>query len=379
MRTYNTLVLVTVAVATVACGTAESTKDAEQRVAADVVAIDSAQMAAAGVALTAVGPLPADTIYLTGTVTFDAARVSHVASRIQGRIRRVYVDIGTHVNRGDTLAVLDSPELGAAQARWAQARVSRDVARRNFDRAERLYRDGIVSERRRLETEAALREQDAALTAALQMLTALGATPDSSGSGLFVIRAPLDGEVVEKHATDGEVVGPEAGLFIVGELNRVWLLLDLYETDLRRVQVGVPARVLADAYPQQPFFARVGLVSSVVDSVSRTVKVRAEIPNQAHLLKPGMFARAGLALEASAAMLGVPHAAVQSMSGRDVVFVPAGAGRFRAQPVRLGPPRAGGWLEVHEGLRLGDTVVVAGAFALKTKLLQRAEAEGAVR
>lgn len=376
MRITNKMLLATVSAAVVACGTAESTKDTKQPAVADVVEFDSAQMAAAGVAFATVGPLPADTIYLTGTVTFDAARVSHVTSRIQGRIRRVYADIGTHVKRGDTLAVLDSPELGAAQARWTQARVSQDVARRNFDRAERLYRDGIVSERRRLETEAALREQDAALTAALQTLSALGATPDTSGSGLFVIRAPLDGEVVEKHATEGEVVGPEVGLFIVGELTKVWLLLDLYETDLRRVTVGVPARVVADAYPQQPFYARVGLVSSVVDSVSRTVKVRAEIPNQAHLLKPGMFARAGLALQAPAATLGVPHAAVQTIAGRDVVFVPAGRESFRAQPVRLGPPRAGGWLEVHAGLRLGDSVVVTGAFALKTKLLQAAEGEG---
>ena len=87
MRTYNTLVLATIAVATVACGTAESPKVAKQPVVADVVELDSAQMAAAGVAFTTVGPLPADTIYLTGTITFDAARVSHVASRIQGRIR----------------------------------------------------------------------------------------------------------------------------------------------------------------------------------------------------------------------------------------------------------------------------------------------------
>lgn len=368
--------LASLAVATAACGDAEKKVESKGPAVADVVEFDTAQMRAAGVTLKAVGPLPADTIYLTGTATFDAARVSHVASRIQGRIRRVYADIGTHVRRGDTLAVLDSPELGAAQARWTQARVSRDVARRNFDRAERLYRDGIVSERRRLETEAALREQDAALTAALQTLSALGATPDSSGSGLFVIRAPLDGEVVEKHATEGEVVGPEAGLFIVGELNQVWLLLDLYETDLHRVKVGVPVRVVADAYPQQPFYARVGLVSSVIDSVSRTVKVRAEIPNQAHLLKPGMFARAGLALQAPAGALGVPHAAVQTLDGRDVVFVPAGRGRFRATPVRLAPPRAGGWLEVLDGLRLGDSVVVTGAFALKTKLLQAAEGEG---
>ena len=130
MRTHSVLMLASLAVATAACGDAEKKVESKGPAVADVVEFDTAQMRAAGVTLKAVGPLPADTIYLTGTATFDAARVSHVASRIQGRIRRVYADIGTHVRRGDTLAVLDSPELGAAQARWTQARVSRDVARR---------------------------------------------------------------------------------------------------------------------------------------------------------------------------------------------------------------------------------------------------------
>lgn len=353
------------------CGKNEpATEEHSDPPSTDVVELDSAQQAAAGLRLGPVGPLPPDTIYLTGTITFDAARVSHVGPRIQGRIRRVHVDIGTHVSAGDTLVVLDSPELGAAQARWAQARVGRDVAARNFERTERLYRDGIVSERRRLEVEAGLREREAELTAALQALSALGADPDTTGSGLFVIRAPLDGEVVEKHATVGEVVGPESSLFVVGELNRVWLLLDLYETDLRRVRAGLPVRVVADAYPDDRFEARVGLVSSVVDTVSRTVKVRVEIPNPEHLLKPGMFARAGLVLEPTPGAVGIPHAAVQTLEGREVVFVPAGGNRFRALPLRLGPPRAGGWVEAFEVLAAGDTIVVAGAFALKAHLLR---------
>ncbi len=336
----------------------------------DVVQLDSAQQRSARIALGVVGALPADTIVLTGTVTFDAGRVSHVGPRTQGRIRRVYVDIGARVRAGDTLAVLDSPELGAAQARWAQARVNRDVAARNAERAERLFRDGIVSERRRLETAAELSSRDAELASAMQALTALGAEPDTTASGVFVLRAPLDGEVVEKHAVVGEVVGPEAGLFVVGELAHVWLLLDLYETDLARVHAGLPARVIADAFPRQPFEAAVTLVSSVVDTVSRTVKVRVEIPNAAHQLKPGMFARAGIAVDLRAGAVGIPHGAVQSVSGREVVFVPARPGRFRAHPVVLGAPRAGGWVEVTQGLALGDTIVVAGSFVLKAHLLR---------
>jgi cobalt-zinc-cadmium efflux system membrane fusion protein len=370
MRNVQLLIL---AAGAVLAGCGESTPATERdddSTARDVVELDSAQRAAAGVSLGTVGPLPPDTIYLTGTITFDAGKVSHVGPRVQGRIRHVYADIGSRVSAGDTLVVLDSPELGGAQARWAQARVGRAVAARNFERAERLYRDGIVSERRRLEVEADLREREAELVAALQALSALGAEPDTSGSGLFVIRAPLDGEVVEKHATVGEVVGPESSLFVVGELDALWLLLDLYETDLPLVRVGLPARVVTDAYPDRPYAARVGLISSVVDTVSRTVKVRLEIANREHVLRPGLFARAGVVLEPSVGALGIPHGAVQTLEGRDVVFAPDGASRFRVRPVTIGPPRAGGWVEVLAGLARGETIVTAGSFALKAHLLR---------
>lgn len=351
-----------------ACGAPER-PSATTQTAPPVVALDSAQRVAAGIVVGSVAPMPADTFYLTGTITFDAARVSHVGPRTQGRVRHVPVDAGASVSAGDTLVVLDSPELGAAQAHWAQSRVAREVAFRNFTRTERLYRDGIVSERRRLEVDAELRERDAGLTAALQALTALGATPDTSGSGLFVIRSPLSGEVVEKHATVGEVVGPETSLFIIGELNQVWLLLDLYETDLHRVRSGLTVRVIADAYPARLFTARASVISSVVDTVSRTVKVRVEIPNRDHLLKPGMFARAGLVLDAPRDAIAIPHAAVQSLDGRDVVFVPAGEGQFAMRPVRIGPPRAGGWVQVLDGLAPGERIVTAGSFALKAQMM----------
>jgi cobalt-zinc-cadmium efflux system membrane fusion protein len=364
------VMLLLAALALSGCGGSRDDGPEQPPGAPDVVALDSAQRASAGIALGAVTTLPPDTIYLTGTITFDAGKVSHVGPRVQGRIRSVFVDIGSRVSAGDTLVVLDSPELGAAQARWVQARVNREVAQRNFERTERLFRDGIVSQRRRLEVEAAFREREADMVAAAQALSALGAEPDSTGSGLFVIRAPLAGEVVEKHATVGEVVGPEASLFVVGELNALWLLLDLYETDLPRVRQGLTARVVADAYPDRPFTARVGLVSSIVDTVSRTVKVRLDIANRDHLLRPGLFARAGIVLESRTGAVGIPHAAVQTLEGRDVVFVPDGAGRYRARPVRVGAPRAGGWVEVASGLSRGDSLVIAGSFALKAHLLR---------
>lgn len=335
---------------------------------ADVVELDSAQTTAAGIVLAPVRALPPDTLFLTGTVTFDPARVSHVGPRTQGRLRRVLVDVGTHVRSGDSLVVLDSPELGAMQAVWLKARVAREVAARNFERAQRLFQDGIVSERRHLEAEAELRGREADLAAAAQALAASGAETDTAASGLFVLRSPLAGEVVEKHATVGEVVGPEAELFTVGDLSRLWLQLDLFESDLSRVRVGLPTRVVAQAYPSQIFSGMVTYIGAQVDSTSRSIKIRIDIPNPGHILKPGMFVRAGLVLDSGGSYPGLPRDAVQSVRGQHVVFVVAGKGRFRARTVTLGDERAGGWVEIKEGLRLGDTVVTKGSFALKAHL-----------
>ncbi len=341
----------------------------------DMVVLDSAQAASAGLTVAVVGRLPADTLALTGIITFDPSLVSHVGPRMQGRIRRVGVDVGSPVAAGDSLAVLDSPELGAMQTSWSKARVTREVAARNFERADRLFRDGVVSQRRRLEAEAELREREADLAAATQALVASGAEADTAATGLFVMRAPLRGAVVERHATVGEVVGPESDLFTVGDLSQLWLLLDLYEADLSRVSVGMSARISAQAYPEKTFNGRVAYIGAEVDSVSRTVKVRLEIPNPSRLLKPGMFVRASLILADANPPLGLLRDAIQSVGGKDVVFVPAGNARFQLRTVQLGKQRAGGWVEILSGLQPGDTAVTGGSFSLKAHLERASSGE----
>ena len=333
-----------------------------------VVVLDSAQQATSGVVVGSIGGLPADTIKLTGTLSFDPSRISHVGPRIQGRIRAVRVAIGAPVAAGDTLGLLDSPELGAAQATWAKATASRDVAVRNLERAERLAKDGIVSERRRLETEAELREREADLAAAVQALAAFGAEPDSSAPGVFPLRTPIGGEVVDQHAVIGEVVGPESELFTVGDLSRLWLILDLYETDIGRVHRDAIVHVRVEALPALDIVGHISYVGAVVDSVSRSVKVRVEIENRGRQLKPGMFVQASLVLPGLAHEVGLPNTAVQRLGDTTVVFVPDGAHRYRAAAVRLGREQAGGWREVLEGLAPGDSVVLAGSFALKAHL-----------
>jgi cobalt-zinc-cadmium efflux system membrane fusion protein len=360
----------------VACGSdAEPADGPDGAVSADAIQLDSAQLATSDPEVVLVGALPPDTLQLTGWFTYEPTRVSHVGPRMAGRVRRVDVEVGVHVEAGDTLAVLDSPELGAAQATWFQAAVARDVARRNWERIERLFEDGIVSERRRLEGEAELRKSESSLAAAERALSSLGAEPDSLSSGVFVLRSPMAGEIVEKHATAGEVVGPENTLFTVADISVLWSILDAYESDLAQIKEGAHVNMGTDAYPGRHFSGQVTYVASILDTISRTVKVRVEIPNLDRALKPGMFARARLVTAEEEPPIGVPADAVQTVDGRMVVFVPEGGGRFRLRPVTIGKRRAGGWVEILDGLAPGDSVVAHGSFALKAELQKSSFAE----
>ncbi len=334
----------------------------------EFITLDSVALGMTELAYAVAGPAPADSLSLTGLVRFDPSHLAHLGPRIRGRVRQAIAETGSLVEAGDTLVVLDSPELGAAQAAWFKAAVVRDVALTNYERVEPLARAGIVSERRQLEAESEWRQREAELAYAERALMALGAEPDSTASSLFVLTSPIAGIVVDKHASLGELIDSDAIAFTVGNLSRVWLLLDLYESDIAKVREGMPVTVTADAYPTLRFPARVAYVAPVVDTVSRTVKVRAEIPNPDWVLKPGMFARAELVIEGTQRPTVVPRLAVHDLEGEEVVFVPQGNGRFGIRHVATGRVLRGGFIEIVDGLIAGDTVVSDGSFALKAEL-----------
>jgi cobalt-zinc-cadmium efflux system membrane fusion protein len=181
--------------------------------------------------------------------------------------------------------------------------------------------------------------------------------------------------VADKHATIGEVAASDAQLFTVGDLHRLWIILDVYESDLPHIAVGAPAVISTEAYPGRRFSARVVYVGATVDTTSRTVKVRVEIPNPDEALKPGMFAEASIVLPDEEERIGVSQAALQTLEGNTVVFVPTGPRSFRAVTVRTGRRRAGGWVEITAGLALGDRVVTSGSFTLKADLEKASFAE----
>ncbi len=336
-----------------------------------VVRLDSAALAMAAIRLGIAEIVETSAIPVTGNITFDGNRVSHIGPKTEGRIVMLRVDLGSRVGRGQVLAVLESAEVGATRAELHEAEALLEIARENYEREKRLEEQGISSRKELLEAQAELRRAQAAVLSATERLRVLGAAHREGidEGGHFVITAPFAGVVAEKHASRGEVVGPTDRIFTVADLSRVWIELDVFERDLPRVAVGQSVTVTTPAYPDRRFSGRIVYVGDVIDPEKRAVRARIEIDNPARALKPGMFATAAIEIANTQPVVVVPRDAVQEVEGKQVVWVPGDAlGEFQARPVQLGPAVDDGRIQILAGLSAGDSLVVAGAFTLKSEL-----------
>jgi cobalt-zinc-cadmium efflux system membrane fusion protein len=335
-----------------------------------IIRLDSTGQRLAGIELADITPGTDGTLIANGTITYDADRVSVVSSRTEGRIVSVKADLGERVERGTVLALVESSEVGQTRGDLERARVAVDIARRNYEREQRLFAEQISSQKEMLEAEAAYRSAQAEYSAAEAKLRAFGATGGEGAT--FGLITPVSGTVVERNATPGQMVGPSANLFTVADIGRVWITVDVYEGDLRRVRKGAQAVVIPTALPSESFTGHVTYAGGVVDSATHTFKVRVELENSERRLRPGMFAQLRIQTPVagdSASTMVVPEEAVQELGGKSVVFV-AGSepGSYLVRPVTVGARAGSGMLLIRDGLEAGDRIVVRGAFQLKAEL-----------
>lgn len=347
----------------------EDTHEDEGAEGAMTVHLDSAVLAVSDVVVGTVRRVSSGALAVTGRITYDQNRVSHVGPKTQGRVTELMAQEGSRVEAGQVLAHLESPEVGSIRAELTEAEALLQIARENYEREQRLEAQGISSRRELLDAEAELRRMQARLRGAQERLRVLGADSHGEG-GHFDVTSPYEGVVVVRNAGRGEVVGPEDQLFTVADLSRLWIELDIYERDLARVREGQPAQVTTAAWPGRIFPGEIVYLGDILDAERRTVRARVEIENRDLALKPGMFATAGIRMVGDAPeMLAVPRDAVQTVEGSTVVWVPTDEpGEFTPRMVELGRDLPGGLVEILRGLEPDAAVVVVGAFTLKSEL-----------
>lgn len=193
-------------------------------------------------------------------------------------------------------------------------------------------------------------------------------TPELLGKPLE-LRAPIDGVIIERKSTVGELIGKDTVVYTISEPSDLWLLAEIKERDIGAVRVGQDAEFTVLAYPNDRFHGKVALVGNRVESQSRTLEIRIAVNNRDGRLKPGMFADVEIATTAIQDILVISDEALQTLEDAQIVFVATGDTRFEKRVVKLGLEHRGR-MQILEGVKEGEHVVTTGSFILKSELLK---------
>ena len=321
----------------------------------------------------------AATLDLTGEIIADPDARAIVTARMSGRIIEVRFRENERVKAGDTLAIIESPELAKSRAALTSAQARALAARRNFERLGSLTEKGRASgqEVEAAKSELATTEADA--LSAKQVLSAFGQSQSEGapqgdflrGAAHAIITAPISGRILVRNAVRGENVSADRTLAEIASLDRPYFVARVFEKDVELVAGNAKAEVRLNAYPTDVFVGSVESIASAVDPTARTVLARIRIENQRDMLKVGLFGNARIATSSATAAprLAVPVGAIVETHGKKIVFVLEADREFAVHEVTLGRS-AEGYQEITGGLREGEQVVVEGAFTLKSLLLK---------
>jgi cobalt-zinc-cadmium efflux system membrane fusion protein len=310
----------------------------------------------------------------TGVVDFDNDQATSVLAPFGGPVSRLLVSSGQKVNAGDPLAEVDSPDFAAAISAYRKALATAQTLRRVADMDKDLIQHNGVARREEEQAQTDAANAEADRDAALQTLVSLNLDPQtikdlqasrpvSRPSGM--INSPIAGTVVEKLVTPGELLtAGTTPCFTVANLSRVWVMAQLFGSDLASVSVGDPAEV-ETGITTNNFSGTVDNISALVDPTTRSVMVRVVVENPGDFLKKQMYVRVRIQSRQESTGLLVPVSAIlRDDVNLPFVYVVQPDGSFARRHVTLGY-RTGDQYDIPDGLRAGDQIVVDGAIFIQ--------------
>jgi cobalt-zinc-cadmium efflux system membrane fusion protein len=309
-----------------------------------------------------------------GKAVFDDARVTHIFSPVSGRVTEIPAVLGAHVVRGDTLAIIESPDVSGALADRDKARADLSAAQHELERQRAMFAAHASSRRDYEIAEDNVAKNRAEMARAAEKVRLLTRMTGARVRESFALTTPIDGEVITRSVTPGmDLQGQYTGgtspeLFTVGSLDPIWVLADVFEQDLARVRIGAPVQIQFVAYPGRTFTGVVDWISGTLDPSTRTAKVRCTLANQDRALKPEMYATVRIQTSGWRTVA-VPRSAVLHLGDSTVVYVARsvnGSTRYERRPVVVDENQGGNWVPVLHGLAPGDQVVTAGAILLSS-------------
>jgi cobalt-zinc-cadmium efflux system membrane fusion protein len=303
----------------------------------------------------------------TGSVFPDIAREIPVISLANGRVVDIKARLDDNVKKGQLLLKVQSPDITAAFDTYLKAANDEQLANKAFVRADDLFKHGAISQAMLEQAEDTEKDAKADLTAAEEQLKTLG-VDKKHPSSIVNVYAPISGVIVAQNVTQASAAGVSlsgsATAFTIADLSVVWIVCDVYENDIPKLQLGQEAKIKLNAWPDRPLTGRISDIGPILDPSLRTAKVRIELANPG-FLRLGMFGTATFTSRTKETHAVVPADAVLHLHDRDWVFLPAGGNQFKRAEVHAGKMLDNNRQEILSGIQPGQQVVT-NALLLET-------------
>ncbi len=308
-------------------------------------------------------------------ISYDATRVAQVGARAPGVVKHVSADIGTWVSEGAPLAVIESATVSSDQSRLTAARSRVQMAEANYRREAELEKKGISAKKEVQAAQQSLHEATAELESLQASLRGVGANNGSGGR--YTVKAPVSGVITQRTVSVDRYVDSQMLLFEIVDTSSMWAEVALPEAELGTVKAGTLAVITMDGLGGREFRGTIAHIAPMVDTQTRTAKTRVRLANPDGLLRANMYGQARIPVGGSRSSSAVPRGAIQRAKSVKLAFVRLGPDEYEARRVQVASSHGKGDLvEIASGVEIGEEIVVAASFFLKTETLKESIGAG---
>jgi cobalt-zinc-cadmium efflux system membrane fusion protein len=313
------------------------------------------------------------TVHAVGELRFNLNRLAHITPLTDGVVRRVHVDLGQEVKRGQVLAELSSPKIAESKAELLKAVAEEKVSSEALSRERELFGKELSSAQDLYDAEARHTTARASLRAAEQMLLDLGfdrqtleqIVTEQEAKSVLPLMAPFAGNVIARDAVVGDVVTMGDQMFSVADLSMLWLSLAVSERDVVSLRVGQRVEIRSRALDGE-IAGEITWISSRLNETTRMAELRAEVANPDEALRAGMFVDASIIVGESSASLLVPRDTIHRFGGKPFVFVRLAGDLYELRRVET-RTASGNLTAITAGLTDRDLVAVEQSYLLKSE------------
>jgi len=293
-------------------------------------------------------------IMLTGKISFDEDKVAKVFPLAGGFVKELYVELGDYVKKGQVMAVIRSPEIAGFTKEGIQAQALLESSEKRLRAAEDLYKAGIIPELELLE---ARKNYEAAVGESKRIQDVLDMYSAGKGA-VYPIKSPVSGVVIQKNIALNMELRTEdiSPAFIVGSIEDVWVMANVFESDIAKIEEGYAAEVTTISYPDRIFEGKIDKIFSLMDAESKTLKARITLRNENFDLKPEMFANVKVSYDQPLQKVSVANEALIFDKSRFFVMVYHGPADIETREVTV-YQEGDSITYLASGLRAGEVVM----------------------